>query len=304
MPSLIAKLEKREVVRPPPWLVSNLVFEGETGSSAYGCNVRKNDADSSDLDLTGVAIAPKQMVFPHLGGHIAGFGTAPQTFDQWQQHHIKDTERRIEVDATIYGLVRFFELARQNNPNIVDTLFTPRRCIRHTTEVWEHVREHRRDFVHKGCYHRFRGYAYSQLSKLQRCTSKANPKNPKRQASIETHGIDTKFAYHIVRLALECEQLLESGEVILDRDGALYRAIRAGQWSKERIVGWFEDKERSLETLYGKSPLPYKADEEALRRLLLECLEMHYGNLASVVADDTRHARLVRGLETLLAQHR
>ena len=56
--------------------------------------------------------------------------------------------------------------------------------------------------------------------------------------------------------------------------------------------------------LYGESALPHEADEEALRRPLLECLEMHYGSLAAVVADDTRHARLVRGLETLLAQHR
>ena len=122
--------------------------------------------------------------------------------------------------------------------------------------------------------------------------------------AIEAHGFDTKFAYHIVRLALECEQLLETGEVVLDRDGALYRSIRAGEWDEERIVGWFEDKERSLERLYGESALPRDADEEALRRLLLECLEMHYGSLATVIADDTRHARLVRGLDTLLAQHR
>ena len=34
MASVIAKLEARGVLRPPPWLVSNLVFEGETGSVA------------------------------------------------------------------------------------------------------------------------------------------------------------------------------------------------------------------------------------------------------------------------------
>ena len=301
MASVIAKLEARGVVRPPPWLVSNLVFEGETGSVAYGCGVQKGDAGGLDLDLVGVAIAPKQMVFPHLAGHIPGFGTPPPTFNHWQQHHVADAERRAEVDATVYGLVRFFELARENNPNIVDVLFTPRRCIRHTTGVWEHVREHRRRFIHKGCYHRFRDYAYSQLSKLRRGTTRASRK---RQASIEAHGFDTKFAYHIVRLALECEQLLESGEMVLDRDGALYRSIRAGEWNEERIVGWFEDKERSLERLYGESALPHEADEEALRRLLLECLEMHYGSLAAALADDTRHARLLRGLETLLVRHR
>ena len=109
---------------------------------------------------------------------------------------------------------------------------------------------------------------------------------------------------HRVRSGNNSNGLYEGGEVVLDRDGALYHSIRAGEWNEVRIVRWFEDKERSLERLYGESALPHEADEETLRRLLLECLEMHYGSLAAAVADDTRHARLVRGLEALLAQHR
>ena len=214
---------------------------------------------------------------------------------------MRDPDRRAVVDATVYGIVQLFELARANNPNIVDILFTPRRCIRHTTPIWEHVREHRRRFIHKGCWHRFRGYAYSQLSKLRRGANKASER---RRADIEAHGLDTKFAYHIVRLALECEQLLESGEMTLDRDGALYRAIRAGEWSAQRIAEWFEAKEKTLESLYATTTLPHHADEEALRRLLLECVEMHYGSLSAAVADDTRHTRLVREIETVLAHHR
>ena len=76
---------------------------------------------------------------------------------------------------------------------------------------------------------------------------------------------------------------------------------RDGEWNGVPIVQWFVDKERVLERRYGESALSHQADAEALRRLLLECLEMHYGRLAAAVADDTRHARLVRRLETLLA---
>ena len=132
MASVIAKLKGKGLVRPPPWLVSNLVFEGETGSVASGCGVEKIDAGGLDLDLVGIAIAPKQMVCPQVGVHIAGFRTASPTFSQWQQHHVEAPERRVVIEATVYGLVRFFELAREDNPNIVHVIFTPGRCMRHT----------------------------------------------------------------------------------------------------------------------------------------------------------------------------
>jgi hypothetical protein len=55
----------------------------------------------------------------------------------------------------------------ENNPNMVDALFLPRRCVLHSTPIYEHVRENRTMFLHKGSWHKFRGYAYSQLSKIR-----------------------------------------------------------------------------------------------------------------------------------------
>lgn len=65
----------------------------------------------------------------------------------------------------------------------------------HSTPVYETMRENRNLFLHKGSWHKFKGYAYSQLSKLE---GKANRENPKRAADIVVYGYDTKFAYHIV----------------------------------------------------------------------------------------------------------
>ena len=296
MSSIVEKLAGEGLIEPPPWMPSNMMFESITGSYAYGCN----EPGSSDEDIVGFCIPPKHMIFPHLAGHIPGFGNPPPTFGQFQQHHIEHKGTRKQYDMTIYGIVKFFSLCMDNNPNMVDALFVPRRCVKHSTAVYERVRDNRKLFLHKGSWHRFRGYAYAQLSKLDKG---ANKKSERRQATIEKHGFDTKFAYHIVRLALECEQILETGDLVLDRDRNLYKGIRNGEWTKDELREWFADKEKDLENLYRESDLRIRPDEEAIRGILLECLEMHYGSLKEAVRDDSRADRLVSDLQELVAKY-
>lgn len=295
MASITAKLTRAGLLTPPPWLIHNIMFEATTGSVAYGCA----EEGSSDEDIVGFAVPPKHYVFPHLAGHITGFGPKPQSFDQFQQHHVEFAETRKQYDITIYGLVRFFHLCADNNPNMVDALFSPRHCVRHSTALFEHVHDHRRIFLHQGSFSRFRGYAYAQLKKLD---GQHNRANPARQASIEKHGYDVKFAYHIVRLACECEQILSDGDLILDRDRELYKAVRRGEWTKERLKEWFARKERELEELKGRTALPHSPDLEAIRQLLMDSLEMHYGSLAQAMPATGRESRLIEDI--LGAVHR
>ena len=297
MPSHVLRLAKAGLITPPDWLPHNIMFEAITGSQAYGCA----EPGTSDMDLVGFCVPPKHMVFPHLNGHIPGFGDSPQGFKQYQQHHIEDKGSRKQYDIAMYGLVQFFNLCMDNNPNMVDVLFSPRRCITHSTEMSEHVRDHRRLFLHKGSYARFRGYAYSQLTKIKKGTSR---ENPRRQETIRKYGFDTKFAYHVIRLTLECEQILESGDLVLDRDREVYKSVRRGEWTIERIQEWFDQKEKHLEDLHSRSALPYKADADKLRRLLYECLEMHYGSLAQAVQERQGDDPLIDDLAQVLNKHR
>lgn len=87
---------------------------------------------------------------------------------------------------------------------------------------------------------------------------------------------------HCVRLALECEQLLLTGELQLDKDSQMLLSIRRGDWSLEDIQKWWSEKERVLETAYTNCKvLPHKPDEKKIKDLLLSCIEMHYGSLHS-----------------------
>ena len=266
---IIQKLNQKGLISPPKFLPTNTHMLVRMGSVAYGCSV-----DCSDEDIYGFCIPPKQDVFPHLKGEIIGFGKQKSRFEQWQQHHIKDANK--EYDFCVYSIVKYFDLCMNNNPNMLDSLFVPLNCVLHMTAIGKKVRENRKLFIHKGCFHKFKGYAFSQIHKMK---SKTPVKGSKRDKSIEKYGFDIKFAYHCVRLLDEVEQLLSTGEMDLQRNSSLLKAIRAGQWSQEQIIDYFNEKEFELEKLYLKSSLPYKPDVATIKELLLECLEMQYNDL-------------------------
>jgi hypothetical protein len=132
------------------------------GSVAYGVSDNK-----SDMDIYGFTMPPKHILFPYQHGHIVGFGKKPDNFEQFQQHHIIDRGRKKEYDITIYSIVKFFNLCMENNPNMVDALFVPTRCVLHSTQIGQHVRESRKMFLSKRVWHKFKGYAFSQLHKMK-----------------------------------------------------------------------------------------------------------------------------------------
>ncbi|MFN9719842.1 MAG: DNA polymerase beta superfamily protein [Planctomycetota bacterium] len=278
MASVVDCLARRGLIRPPAFLVSNVMYETLIGSRAYGVS-----GDESDRDVYGFAIPPKEDMFPHLAGEIVGFGTRRKPFDSFHQTHIHDPDalggRGVTYDLTIYSIARYFTLCMECNPNLIDSLFTAQECVLTLTRVGAMVRDQRALFLHKGIWTRFKGYAYSQLHKME-------GKAPigKRVQIREQFGYDVKFAYHVVRLLYECEQLLMFGEMDLRRDREHLKAIRRGDVSVEDIRSWASEKERQLEKLYLVSKLPDQPNVFAIRNLLLNCLEEHYGNLSDAVA--------------------
>ena len=292
---ILDNLYKQNRIHPPKWLMPNTAYMTIMGSQAYGVS-----ADDSDLDVYGFCIPPKDLVFPHLAGEIPGFGRQVQRFEQWQEHHVQDPNKAVEYDFAVYSIVKYFHLCMENNPNMIDSLFTPRNCVIHSTTISEMVRENRRMFLHKGSWHKFKGYAYAQMSKIR---NKVNASNEKRAASIAEHGYDLKFAYHIVRLLNEVEQILVEGDLDLQRNREQLKDIRRGEWTIEQVETYFETKERALEATYAASTLPHSPDEVAIKRLLMNCLEEHYGDLSSAVKMDANVEGIVRDMRALLDRY-
>jgi predicted nucleotidyltransferase len=266
----------------PNHVIEGVQYEVVMGSIAYGVS-----NDSSDMDIYGFSIPPKDIIFPSLRGEILGFDDYEITFSQFQKHHIKDESalggKGRVYDMTIYSIVKYFRLLMENNPNIIDSLYVPNNCVLYSTSIADHVRANRKAFLHKGCWSKFKGYAYGQMHKIR-------TKQPegKRKRLVDEYGYDVKFAYHVVRLLNEVEQLLVEQTLDLTKNAEQLKAIRRGEWSLDKLESYFERKEADLESFYLNSKLPDTPNVDAIRRLLVECLEQHFGSLSNLVHQDNK----------------
>jgi len=290
--SYVKSLHKKRLITPPKHILSGIQLEVMMGSEAYGVS-----SDNSDIDIYGFSIPKKDMIFPHLRGEILGFGKQTQRFEQYQEHHVK-TETKT-YDLSIYNIIKYFQLCMENNPNMIDSLFVPRRCILFSTKVGEMVRENRKLFLHKGAWFKFKGYSYSQVHKMK-------TKNPegKRRNIVDKFGYDVKFGYHCVRLLNEIEMILTEGDLDIERNREQLKSIRKGEWTLDDIVRYFEKKEEELETLYTTSKLRHSPNENKIKQLLINCLEEHFGSLKDCISvlDETQN--IINDIDSILNNYR
>jgi len=277
----------------PIFLENSIHYLTIMGSYAYGVN-----NDDSDNDVYGFCIPPKEYIFPHLNGEIEGFGKKSPRFNCWQKHNIFDNVTKKEYDFNIYNIVDYFNLCMECNPNMIDSLFTDRKCVIYTSKIGEIVKENRKIFLHKGAWHRFKGYGYSQLHKIK-------SKNPEgsRKELVEKYGYDVKFAYHVVRLMNEVEQILIEHDIDLIKNNEQLKEIRRGEWKIDQIFDYFTHKEKNLEQLYINSTLPPYPDEQKIKQLLLSCLSMVYENVDSMVVNKEKESLAINEIKTILNKY-
>lgn len=268
--SVVKKLSKLNLIHPPYDFCTDTHYEVMMGSVAYNVT-----SDTSDMDVHSICTPNVEMIFPHLTGHINGFGDEPKTFDTYQQHHVKHNNKM--YDVVIYSIVKAFNLAKDNNPNVLDMLWVPNNCILHIDHIGKHIRHNRRHFLSKISYHKFRGYSNAQMKRM--LTSN-------RTDLIEKHGYDTKNAYHIVRLLEQCRQILEDGDMDITQCSELLKSIRRGEWSMDRLKSYINEREKALDRLYETSSIDRFPDEKFLRGVLMECIEMKYGSIAQMPTGD------------------
>jgi predicted nucleotidyltransferase len=240
----------------------NIHYEVIVGSTAYGVS-----NDSSDIDIYAVSIPRKDVIFPK---HIPGFGKPPVFFNSYQKHGVVIVNA--EYDVSIYGIVKYFQLCMDCNPNMIDSLFVPDDCITYMSDIGEKIRDNRHLFLSKKCYHTFKGYAKKQLHMIR-------TKQPvgKRLNTIKEYGFDVKFAYHIVRLLLQAEEILSEGNLTLNRNKEVLSNVRDGKWPIQEIEEYFMKKLEDIENLYIKSTLPDYPREREIESLLISCLEDTFG---------------------------
>lgn len=144
-----------------PWLQERTIFMTKHGSHAYGTNIA-----TSDEDFKGIFIAPREYYIGNL-------------------HKIEQADKGFgDSDCTIYDIKKFFALAADCNPNIIEVLYTGEDDWLYPTPdmrewigagLWKHpsvrafeqIYNNRHLFLSKKAKFTFSGYAFSQLKRIK-----------------------------------------------------------------------------------------------------------------------------------------
>lgn len=104
-------------------------------------------------------------------------------------------------------------------------------------------------------------------------------RNPARAALEEKYQVDTKHAMHLIRLLRMCNEIMETGKVIVKRpDREELLDIRNGKWKYEQIVEQAESLDARAEALYKTSTvLPKTPPFEELDQLCINLVSQHLG---------------------------
>lgn len=135
-----------------------LIFEVIAGSKAYGL-----DNEKSDTDIRGVFVLPKELFY--------SLDYIPQVSNETN-------------DIVYYELKRFMELLSKNNPNIIELLNVPAKCMLHKDELMDRIKPEM--FLSKLCEKTFANYAFSQIKKAYGLEKKINnPVEPERKSVLD-----------------------------------------------------------------------------------------------------------------------
>lgn len=136
----------------------HIIFECVSGSRAYGLKTK-----NSDTDIKGIFILPET--------HFYSLDYIGQVNNETN-------------DIVYYELRKFIELCANNNPNILEMLSIPERCILYQHPLFKTISIN--IFLSKQCELSFANYAYAQIKKARGLEKKiVNPMEKERKSILD-----------------------------------------------------------------------------------------------------------------------
>jgi len=242
-----------------PWSKGKVILMAYAGSIAYGTNT-----PTSDIDLRGILIPPQDFYYG---------------LDSFESYHSPEGDRT-EDDVVVYSIKKYANLALQNNPNVLEMLFTNPKHYTILNRFGRELCRARYNFLSKKTFNTFSGYALAQLHRMTQNEGKPThgQGNPERQKIREQFGYDTKAAMHLVRLMRMGLEILRDGNLIVHRpDAEELLDIKRGKYTLQEIV---EEHDRLYEQMkYWKeaSDLPEKPNRDKVNSFIIELTKEFLG---------------------------
>lgn len=141
------------------WLDRHTIYVTLHGSQAYGLA-----NEFSDVDVKGICVPPPEIEY-HLY-HRFEQAENPASIEA-RLSHLKNPKNP-KFESTIYSLRKFFLLAAEVNPNIIELLFSDPKDHFVCHPLMKRLLENRYLFLSNKARYTFAGYACAQAKKIER----------------------------------------------------------------------------------------------------------------------------------------
>ena len=212
-------------------------YKALTGSKAYGLA-----NENSDDDWRGFYIPPSIDWF--------------KMSDPVEQLQTTNGE-----DYSYWELRKFFRLVIQNNPNVLESLWSPVVIYPHpdTEEVLKtFIDNNRNSFITKKIIKTYGGYATSQLHRGEDYINRGKTRE------------GWKHLMHLCRLLIQGRKALLEGDLKVDvgeyRDRLL--EIRREEWTMDQFKKWHAELEAEFVDAQTKTKLSDKVDEKLIEKFV------------------------------------
>lgn len=194
-------------------ILTNIIGEYVTGSTAYGMNTA-----TSDEDMKAICILPiKETLI--LQEPVATLTLHPEDFDEELLSMAKIKE---PTDYEVHTLKKFMNLAKECNPTIIEMLFVEDRFIKKNSPYAQILRENRHLFLSKRSIHSFGGYAMQQLIRIKHALFLQTPEGIEKQKELHNAlnrmilDFNEKYGDYNLKITLE-----EDGEIYVSMNGKI-----------------------------------------------------------------------------------
>lgn len=166
-------------------LNKHTILYGLGGSHSYGTSTPE-----SDIDYRGIFLKPLSYYFT-IQNNIEQIGWKIDTNGVYHYGAHKEIPDARE-EAVLYTLEKFFPMAMDCNPNILEILYLDEKHYRFISPAGQLLIDNRSQFLTQKAFRSFFGYAYAQLHRIEGHRKwLLNP--PKEKPTRESFGLKHQF---------------------------------------------------------------------------------------------------------------
>lgn len=253
----VRKSKERDTERAQRIAEDGCILRAVVGSNVHGLS----NPDTDDRDEMGVCIEPPEYVL----------GLRP--FEHWvfrtQDEGMPSGPG--DLDLTIYGLRKYCRLAAKGSPTVLLLLFVDGEFLVERDEIGERLQALAPAFVSKRTGRAFLGYLDAQRRGL------LGERHATRTRELSaSHGYDTKYALHSLRIAHQGIELITTGRITLpvaEPARSELMAIRRGEVELRDLLTDLHDRTAELERALLAADIPETSDAAAIDAFLVDAYE-------------------------------